>query len=122
MSLILLLAAGRGLALAVSAWRGGAHPTHPARAFVGVVLRVLASALLVLTPGLLGGWPVAWTWAPDLALVLACLGALLAGTAALRLGVLLRRRSGSSSSPGATPESPGAWVSRSEAPPGPRPR
>jgi CubicO group peptidase (beta-lactamase class C family) len=121
-SLLLLLAAGRGLALAVSAWRGGAHPRHPARAVVGVVLRVLASAVLVLAPGLLGGWPVAWTWAPDLVLVLACLGALLAGTAALRLGLLLRRGSGPSASPGVTPASPGAWVSQSEAPPGPRPR
>ena len=121
-SLLLLLAAGRGLALAVSAWREEAHPTHPARAVVGVVLRVLASALVVLAPGLLGGWLVAWTWAPDLALVLACLGTLLAGTAALRLGLLLRRESGPSAPHRATSESTGAPISRSEAPPGPRPR
>ena len=56
-------------------------------------------AALVLAPVLLGGWAAAWTWAPDLALVLVLLAGLLAATTALRVALLLHRRVGSATSP-----------------------
>ena len=52
----------------------------------------LGAALLVLVPTLSYGWGGLWTWAPDLAVVIAALALLLAVAAALRAVGLLRAR------------------------------
>jgi hypothetical protein len=94
-SLLLLMLAGWGLLRAVSAWRQRSRATHRALAGVGLVLRITGTALVMLAPAMTGGWAATWTWAPDLALVIACLASLLAATTALRLGLLLRRQTSS---------------------------
>jgi CubicO group peptidase (beta-lactamase class C family) len=94
-SLLLIVLAGVGVARAVMAWRRGLRPTHPALAAMGVVLRIVGVALLVLAPTWSTGWASAWTWAPDLALVIACVALLLTAATTLRLGLLLRRTSSS---------------------------
>ncbi|MCH8559270.1 serine hydrolase domain-containing protein [Nesterenkonia sp. DZ6] len=58
---------------------------------VGVATRTVTAAALVLLLMTLG-WASAWTWAPDLALVVAALAVILFLTAVLRLLPLLRRR------------------------------
>ena len=99
-SLLLVVMAGLGAVRAYSSWRHGVRPVHTARAFVGVALRLVGIAALVLAPFLLGGWAAAWTWAPDLALVLVLLAGLLAASTALRVAaLLLHRRVGSATSP-----------------------
>ena len=52
---------------------------------VGVVVRSLLAAALVMLPVSSVGWGGLWTWAPDLAVVIAVLAACLALTAGLRL-------------------------------------
>jgi hypothetical protein len=91
-SLLLLLLALWGVARAVSALRNGQRPPHPKRATLGIVVRALGIFVLVMTPVLLSGWSAAWTWAPDLALVLGCLAVLLAITSVLRFIQLVRPR------------------------------
>ncbi len=65
---------------------------HPLRGWAGVVLRSLGAAVLVLMPTLSYGWGGLWTWAPDLAVVIAALALLLAVAAALHAIGLLRDR------------------------------
>jgi CubicO group peptidase (beta-lactamase class C family) len=65
---------------------------HPVRAWAGVLARALAAGLLVVVPTLSYGWGGLWTWAPDLAVVIAALALLLAAAAGLRVIGLLRAR------------------------------
>ena len=92
-SLLLVVLAAIGAARAISAVRNGHSAKHPALAVVGILLRVVGIAALILVPGLLSGWAAVWTWAPDLAIILGCLILLLATTAVLRSTQLLRPRS-----------------------------
>ena len=59
---------------------------------LGSLVRALGVGLLVLAPTSSYGWAGLWTWAPDLAVVIAALAVLLAATAALRLIGLLQAR------------------------------
>ena len=70
-------------------------PRHRGRGWFGVLVRALAAALLLLLPTLSYGWAGLWTWAPDLAVVLATLAALLATACLLRAISLLRAAPGS---------------------------
>ncbi len=88
-ALALLGAAAWGLTRAA---RAGGPPRRRGRAWAGVVVRALAALALAALPMSSYGWPGVWTWAPDLALVIAALALLLALTAALRLSALLRSR------------------------------
>ena len=56
------------------------------------MVRTLLIGLLVVVPTLSYGWGGLWTWAPDLAVVIAALALLLAAAAALRVIALLRAR------------------------------
>lgn len=87
----LLTAAAWGLVRALMALsaRQRSRPVHRARRWVGVVCRALGAGLLAAVPFLTLGWGAYWTWAPDLALVLAALILLWAATAAVRLFALL---------------------------------
>ena len=91
-ALLLLGAAGWGLVRAVRKARGLAPPRHRVRGWAGVVVRALLVGLLVVVPTLSYGWGGLWTWAPDLAVVIAALALLLAAAAALRVIALLRAR------------------------------
>ncbi|HRA04195.1 MAG TPA: serine hydrolase domain-containing protein [Arachnia sp.] len=97
--LVLLGAATWGLgragraARAAEAARAGVPSSGRVRAWVGILVRIVAVAALVALPMASYGWSGAWTWAPDLALALAALALLLALSAALRLTALLRSRS-----------------------------
>ena len=81
-------------ARAARAARAGGPPQRRGWSWAGVVVRSLAASALVALPMPSYGWAGAWTWAPDLALVIAALATLLALTAALRLGALIRSRHG----------------------------
>jgi hypothetical protein len=98
-SLLLLVLAGVGVGRAHALWRHRLRPPHPTRALVGILLRVVGVALLVLAPVLLGGWSAAWTWAPDLGLVIVFLAGLIADSTAFRVAALLRHSAGSATSP-----------------------
>lgn len=89
-AVLLLGAAAWGLLRA--ARRTRSRSGHPVRGWVGVFVRVVAAGLLVAVPVLSYGWRGLWTWAPDLAVVLATLAALLAAAAVLRAIGLVRSR------------------------------
>jgi hypothetical protein len=90
-ALLLVGAALWGLWRAVKTLRRGGPPRRRLLATFGVVVRVMAIALLLLIPVAAGyGWAGARVWAPDLTLVLATLVALLIPVTALRLVTLLR--------------------------------
>ena len=91
-SLLLVVLAAVGVARAISAVRNRHSAKHPAFAVVGILVRVVGVAVLLVVPGLLSGWAAVWTWAPDLAIVMGCLVLLLATTAVLRSTQLLRPR------------------------------
>ncbi|KAB7743301.1 serine hydrolase [Nostocoides sp. F2B08] len=100
---LLVGAAMMGVVRAVRAARRP-RPSHRTRRWVGVVLRSLLAAALVLLPASSVGWGGLWTWAPDLAVVIALLAACLTLTAGLRLIELLRAIGGTPSpSPPPTP-------------------
>ena len=61
-SLLLVVLAAVGVARAISAVRNGHSAKHPALAVVGILLRVVGVAALLLVPGLLSGWAAVWTW------------------------------------------------------------
>jgi hypothetical protein len=65
-------------------------PQHPVRSWAGALVRALGAGLLVLVPTFSYGWGGLWTWAPDLAVVIAALALLLAVAAALQVIGLLR--------------------------------
>jgi CubicO group peptidase (beta-lactamase class C family) len=90
--LSLLAAAGWALLRAVRALRSSRSPDHRVRRWLGVLVRSLAVVALVALPLLSAGWRAAWTWAPDLTLVIAALAVLLATTTAFRVLSLTRRR------------------------------
>jgi hypothetical protein len=93
--LVLGAATGWGMLRALRALRrrpARREGRHSRVGWLGVVVRTVAAAGLVVLPLLSYGWAGVWTWAPDLALALAALAALLATTAALRLIGLLRAR------------------------------
>ena len=77
--------------------------SHRTRRWVGVAVRSLLAAALVMLPVSSVGWGGLWTWAPDLAVVVAVLAGCLALTAGLRLIELLRPVAGSSSPSPLTP-------------------
>lgn len=87
----LLAAAGWGLLRAAEAVRSQRKPRHRALGWAGIVARTVTVAALVVLPLLSYGWRGAWTWAPDLTLVLATMALLLTITTALRLLTLTRR-------------------------------
>lgn len=60
-------------------------------AWCGVLLRSLTVAALVVLPMLSSGWRGAWTWAPDVTLVIALLAVILAATTVLWLAALTPR-------------------------------
>ena len=91
-ALLLLGAAGWAFWRAVRTAKAPSLSRHPIRGWVGVVLWALGAALLVLLPTLSYGWGGLWTWAPDLAVVIAALALLLAVAAALHAVGLLRAR------------------------------
>ena len=90
LALLLLGAAAWGLQRAVRTVRAPSPSCHPGRGWAGALLRTLGAVLLVLTPTLSYGWGGLWTWAPDLALVIAALALLIAAAAALQAIRLLR--------------------------------
>jgi Beta-lactamase len=91
-ALVVLAAAVWGLLRATAtALAPPPPPSHPARRWAAVLLRAAAAGAVFLFPWLTYGWGGLWTWAPDLAAVLASLVLLLAVTAAIRAGGLLRR-------------------------------
>jgi CubicO group peptidase (beta-lactamase class C family) len=91
--LVLIAAAGWGTLRA-----GRALRRHPAEGsarrrgmrWLGVAVRAAAAGGLLVLPLQSYGWRGLWTWAPDLAVVLATLVALLAVTATLRAVALVR--------------------------------
>ena len=91
-SLVLLGLAGRGLLRAVRTVRSTGDSLRPVRDWTGVVVRAVVAGLLLVVPAATLGWGAAWTWAPDLAAVIAALALALAAAAALRLIALLRAR------------------------------
>jgi len=90
--LLLLGAAAWGLQRTARTATSPAPSRHPVRSWAGVLVRTLGAGLLVLVPTLSYGWGGLWTWAPDLAVVIAALALLLAAAAALRATGLLRAR------------------------------
>jgi hypothetical protein len=93
--LVLVAATGWGMLRALRALRrrtARGEVRHPRVGWLGVVVRTVTAAGLVVLPLLSYGWAGVWTWAPDLALALAALAALLATTAVLRLIGLVRAR------------------------------
>ena len=90
--LLLLGAAAWGLQRAARTAKSPSPSRHPVRAWAGVLVRILGAGLLVLLPTLNYGWSGLWTWAPDLAVVIAALALLLAAAAALGATGLLQRR------------------------------
>ena len=106
-ALLLLGSAAWGLWRAARVVSSPSQLRHPVRGWAGVLVRTLASGLLVLIPTLSYGWGGLWTWAPDLAVVIAALALLLAAAAALRAAGLLRaRRATQPASPTATEGTP----------------
>jgi len=91
-SILLVVLAIRGVLHALTDWRRRQPPAHRLLAIVGVLVRLLGVALLVLAPALVIGWGWMWTWAPDLALVLAGLAVLLTMAVTLRIARLLHRK------------------------------
>ena len=87
----LLGAAAWGLVRAVRTARHPYNVRHRLRGWSGVLVRGVTVVGLVVLPTLSYGWRGAWTWAPDVTLVVAALAALLAATTALRLAALTRR-------------------------------
>jgi CubicO group peptidase (beta-lactamase class C family) len=92
--LLLLGAAAWGLQRAARTALSPLPAQHRVRGWTGVLVRTLCAGLLVIVPTLSYGWGGLWTWAPDLALVIAALALLLAAAAALRATGLLRATSG----------------------------
>jgi CubicO group peptidase (beta-lactamase class C family) len=93
--LVLVAAAGWGLLRAVGALRRRTALSgvrHPVVGWLGVAVRTAVALGLVFLPLMTYGWAGVWTWAPDLALVLAALAPLLAATAGLRAVGLIRAR------------------------------
>ncbi len=91
-ALLLLGLASWGLLRAVRGLTSPSTPRHSVRRWTGVVIRTLAVGLLLLAPTSSYGWGGLWTWAPDLAVLIAALALLLAAAAAVRLIALLRSR------------------------------
>lgn len=89
-ALLLVGAAGWDLRRAVRAVRAPNPNRHRVRGAAGVLLRALGAGLLVALPTLSYGWYGLWTWAPDLALVMAVLALLLTAAAGVRLVGLVR--------------------------------
>lgn len=91
---ILLLLGGAvwGLRRAARTVTSASPPRHPVRGWAGVLVRTLVVGLLIVLPTLSYGWGGLWTWAPDLALVIAALALLLAAATALRAIGLLGAR------------------------------
>ena len=93
-----LLAAAVLALLAWSLWRAARAlrrrdaVAHRARAVAGVAARSAGGVLILVAPGVTGGWASSWLWAPDLTLVLVVSGSMLLATAALRLGWLILAR------------------------------
>lgn len=94
-ALVLLGSALWGLLRAARAVGTPHHERRRARRWAGVATRTVTAVALVALPLMTYGWAGAWTWAPDLALVVAALAAILALTAVLRLVPLIRARGGS---------------------------
>lgn len=90
--LFLLGAAAWGLKRAAWAATCRSPSPHTVRGWAGVVVWTLSAGLLVVVPTVSYGWGGLWTWAPDLAVVIAALALLLAVVAALRATGLLRTR------------------------------
>lgn len=78
------------LVSAALALRRGGTIGHRARAVAGIIARGTGGLIVVLAPGISGGWASSWLWAPDLTLILVVFGAMLLATAALRTGCLVR--------------------------------
>lgn len=91
-ALALLALAAWGLVRALRA-HGEALRTggvaHPARRWIGILLRAVGVAALVLLTELVFGWAALWTWAPDLALVVGGLVGLTLITTLVRLVTLV---------------------------------
>lgn len=96
--IVVALLVGFGMLALARALRVAARrvaPQHRRRSAVGVALRVAGGALVLGVPAAIGfGWRGLAAWHPDLALVVATLGALLLATAGVRLTWLLRTRDG----------------------------
>lgn len=103
-ALVLLGAALWGLLRAVRTVTSAAQSRHPARGWVGVLVRAVVVGGLVVLPMSSYGWGGLWTWAPDLTIVVGGLTLLLAATTALRVIGLLRARSTTRSVSSATTE------------------
>ncbi|HRD61597.1 serine hydrolase domain-containing protein [uncultured Nocardioides sp.] len=91
-ALLLLAGTAWGLLRAVPTVTSPSPSRHPARGWAGILVRTLGVGLLVLVPTLSYGWGGLWTWASDLAVVIAALALLLAATAAVRATGLLRAK------------------------------
>ena len=102
--LLLLGAAAWGLPRAARTARSAEPSRHLVRGWAGVLLRTLGAGLLVIVPTLSYGWGGLWTWAPDLAVVIAALALLLAAAAALRATGLLRASHGTGPASSTTTE------------------
>ncbi len=89
-ALLLLGAAAWGLWRAARVVSSPSRLRHPIRGWAGVLFGTLGAGLLVMVPTLSYGWAGLWTWAPDLALLIAALALLLAAAAVLRATGLLR--------------------------------
>ncbi len=90
--LLLLGAAAGGLQRAATRAKSPSPARHRVRGWAGVLVRTVGAGVLVIVPTLSYGWGGLWTWAPDLAVVIAALALLLAAAAALRATGLLRAR------------------------------
>jgi len=91
-ALLLLAGTAWGLLRAVPTVTSPSPSRHPARGWAGILVRTLGVGLLVLVPTLSYGWGGLWTWASDLAVVIAALALLLAATAPVRATGLLRAK------------------------------
>lgn len=94
-ALVLLGSASWGLLRAARAVGAPLRERRRVWRWAGVASRTAAAAALVVLPLMTFGWASAWTWAPDLTLVVAALAVILALTAVLRLVRLVRTRGGS---------------------------
>jgi CubicO group peptidase (beta-lactamase class C family) len=90
--LVLLATSVWGVLRAARSLRNRRQARHPALRWLGILVRTVTVAALVVLPLLSYGWRGLWTWAPDLALVLGSLALLLATATALRLLAAIRRR------------------------------